>query len=234
MGVFSGRLEKQDGRPGLWLAKNIWLLLWNRWREFNETWQDLGILFQVCIFRVGWKTRWPPWPLIGWDIFFSSEITEGHSTKLDRKQDLDVFYQVCVFRADRNPPPPPPGLWLAETFSTFPLKPLNRIQLILKRRSQHPLPSLWFFGRSKIKMATLASDSLRHFRYFLINFWTEFNETWHEVRCQRPLPSLRFRAVRKNKMAALTDLSKKWHIVFRCTICGPLGPLIHDPIYTCL
>ena len=104
-GFFSGRLEKQDGRPGLWLAKNIWLLLWNRWREFNENWQDLGILFQVCIFRVGWKTRWPPWPLIGWDIFFSSEITEGHSTKLDRKQDLDVFYQVCVFRADRTPPP---------------------------------------------------------------------------------------------------------------------------------
>ena len=39
-GFFSGRLEKQDGRPGLWLAKNIWLLLWNRWREFNENWQE--------------------------------------------------------------------------------------------------------------------------------------------------------------------------------------------------
>ena len=86
--VFSGRLEKQDGRPGLWLAeafstslkrlnriqlnltrskistsstefvffraywknkmaalasdwmRHFWLLLWNRWMEFNETWQE--------------------------------------------------------------------------------------------------------------------------------------------------------------------------------------------------
>ena len=49
------------------------------------------------------KIRWPPWPLIGWDIFdFSSETTEQNLTKLDRKQDLDILYQVCVFRADRK------------------------------------------------------------------------------------------------------------------------------------
>ena len=49
------------------------------------------------------KIRWPPWPLIGWDIFdFSSETAERNSTKLDRKQDLNVLYQVCVFLADRK------------------------------------------------------------------------------------------------------------------------------------
>ena len=51
------------------------------------------------------KTRWPPWPLIGWDIFdFSSETAKQNSTKLDRKQDLNVLelYQVCVFQADRK------------------------------------------------------------------------------------------------------------------------------------
>ena len=86
---FSGRSEKQDGRPGLWLTetfstsplkrqngiqrnltgskilmsftkfvffwvdrknkmaalasdwlRHFWLLLWNRWTEFNETWQE--------------------------------------------------------------------------------------------------------------------------------------------------------------------------------------------------
>ena len=123
------------------------------------------------------KTRWPPWPLIGWDIFdFSSETAEQNSTKLDSKQDLNVLYQVCVFRADRKNKMAAlasdwlrhfrlllwnhwtefketwqearsqrllpslrfsdrsekqdgrPGLWLAETFSTSPLKPLNRIQ----------------------------------------------------------------------------------------------------------
>ena len=72
------------------------------------------------------KTRWPPWPLIGWEIFdFSSE---QNSTKLDRKQDLNIFYQVCVFSGQSKKQDGRPGLWLAETFSTSPLKPLNRIQ----------------------------------------------------------------------------------------------------------
>ena len=128
------------------------------------------------------KTRWPPWPLIGWDIFdFSSEIAKWNSMKLDRKQDLNVFYQVCVFQIERRNKMAAlasdwprhfrlllwncwtefnetwqearsqcpllslcfsggsekqdvrPGLWLAETFSTSPLKPLNRIQRNLTR-----------------------------------------------------------------------------------------------------
>ena len=29
-------------------------------------------------------------------------------------------------------------------------------------------------------------------------------------------------------MAALADSSKRWHIVLRCTICGPLGLLLRD------
>ena len=35
-----------------------------------------------------------------------------------------------------------------------------------------------------------------------------------------------FRADQKTKMAALADSSKRWHIVLRCTICGPLGLLL--------
>ena len=65
--------------------------------------QDLNVLYQVCEFfgQIG-KIRWPPWPLIGWDIFdFFSETAERNSTKLDREQDLNVFYQVCVFQADK-------------------------------------------------------------------------------------------------------------------------------------
>ena len=57
---------------------------------------------KFVFFRPIGKTRWPPWPLIGWDIFdFSSDTAEWNSTKLDRKQDLNVFYQVCVFPADQ-------------------------------------------------------------------------------------------------------------------------------------
>ena len=43
------------------------------------------------------KTRWPPWPLIGWDIFDFSQTAEHNSTKLDMKQDVNILYQVFVF-----------------------------------------------------------------------------------------------------------------------------------------
>ena len=74
------------------------------------------------------KTRWLPRALIGWDTFdFFSKTAEGNSTKLDRKQDLNVLYQVCVFSGRSENQDGRPGLWLAETFLTSSLKPLNRI-----------------------------------------------------------------------------------------------------------
>ena len=91
-----------------WL-RHFWLLLWNRWTEFNETWQEARSqcpLPSLCFSGPVGKTRWLPWPLIGWDIFdFSSEMTEWNSTKLDRKQDLNILYQVCIFRANLHLPP---------------------------------------------------------------------------------------------------------------------------------
>ena len=178
--VFSGRSEKQDGRPGLWLAETFSTspLKPLNGIQGNLTGSKISRSSTRFVFfgPIG-KTRWPPWPLIGWDIFdFSFETTEQNSTKLDRNQDLNVLYQVCVFWADRKNkmaalasdwlrhfrlllwnrwteyyetwkearsqcPLPSlcfsgwsekqdggPGLWLAETFSTSPLKPLNGIQ----------------------------------------------------------------------------------------------------------
>ena len=178
--VFWGRLEKQDGRPGLWLAKTFST---SPLKPLNGIQRNLvGSKISMSstkfvFFGLIRKTRWLPWPLIGWDIFdFSFETSERNSKKRDRKQDLNVLYQVCVFRADqknrmaalasdwprhfqlllcncwtefietwqkaRSQRPLPSlcfwgrlekpdgclGLWLAETFSTSPLKPLNRIQ----------------------------------------------------------------------------------------------------------
>ena len=177
---FSGRSEKQDGRPGLWLAETFSTSslkpLIGIQRNLTGSKTSTSSTKFVFFGPIG-KTRWPPWPLIGWDIFdFFSETAEWNSTKLDRKQDLNVLYQVCVFRADRKNkmaalasdwlrhfrlllwnrwseftetwqearPQRPlpslcfsgrsekqdgrPGLWLAETFSTSPLKPLNGIE----------------------------------------------------------------------------------------------------------
>ena len=180
---FSARSEKQDGCPGLWLAETFSTspLKPLKGIQRNLTGSKISTSFTKFVFfgPIG-KTRWPPWPLIGWDIFdFSSETAKRNSTKLDRKKDLNVLYQVCVFLADR-----------------------------------------------KNKMAALASDWLRHFWLLLWNRWTEFNETWQEARSQCPLPSLCFSADRKNKMATLANPPKRWHIVLRCTICGPLGLLL--------
>ena len=146
---FSGRSKKQDGRPCLWLAETFSTspLKPLNGIQRNLTRSKISTSSTKFVFfgPIG-KTRWPPWPLIGWDIFdFSSETAQWNSTKLDRKQDLNVLYQVCVFRADR-----------------------------------------------KNKMAALASDWLRHFRLLLWNRWTEFNKTWQEARSQHPLSSLCF------------------------------------------
>ena len=291
---FSGRSEKQDGRPGLWLVETFStspLKPLNRIQQ-NLTGCKISTSSTKFVFfgPIG-KTRWPPWPLIGWDIFdFSSETAERNSTKLERKQDLNVLYQVCVFRADRknkmaalasdwlghfwlllwnrwtefnetwqkarSQRPLPslcfsgwsekqdgrPSLWLAETFSTSPLKPLNGIQRNLTgSKISTSSTKLVFFGLigktrwppwpligwdifdfssetaernstklnrkqdlnllyqvcvfqvdRKNKMAALASDWLRHFQILLWNRWIEFNETWQEARSQRPLPSLCF------------------------------------------
>ena len=197
---FSGRSEKQDGRPGLWLAETFSA---SPLKPLNGIQQNLiGSKIskpstKFVFFGPIGKTRWPPRPLIGWDIFdFSVETAERNSTKLDRKQDLNALYQVFVFsgrlekqdgrlasdwlrhfqlllwrnhwtefnetwQEARSQSPLPslcfsgrsekqdgrPGLWLAETFSTSPLKPLNRIQRnLIGSKISTPSTKFVFFG----------------------------------------------------------------------------------------
>ena len=125
------------------------LLLWNRWTEFKETWQEARSqrpLPSLCFSGRSEKQDGHPGLWLA-ETFSTSPLKplNGNSTKLDSKQDINALYQVCVFRADR-----------------------------------------------KNKMAALASDWLRHFLLLLWNRWTELNETWQEARSQSPLPSLCF------------------------------------------
>ena len=163
---FSGRSEKQVGRPGLWLAETFSTsplrLLYGIQRNLTGSKISTSSTKFVFFGLIG-KTRWPPWPLIGWDIFdFSSETAERNSTKLDRKQDLNVLYQVCVFRADRkNKMDALASDWLGH----FPLLLWNRWtefnETWQEARSQCPLQSLCFSGRSVNKMSALADFSKR-------------------------------------------------------------------------
>ena len=223
------RKNKMAALASDWL-RHFRLLLWNHWTEFNETWQEARS--QRPLPRLCFSGR--------------SENQDGR-----------------------------PGLWLAETFSTFPLKPLNGIQRNLTgskvSTSSTKFVFFWPIGKTrwpplplngwdifdfssetternstkldrkqdlnvlyqvcvfradrKNKMATLASDWLRHFRLFLWNRWTEFNETWQEARFLHPLPSLCFSGWSEKQNGPLANPPKRWHIVLRCTICGPLGLL---------
>ena len=162
-----------------WL-RHFQLLLWNRWTEFNETWQEArsqrplpGLCFS------GWSEKQDGRPGLWLAETFSTSPLKplnGIQRNLTGSKDLNVPYQVCVFRDDRknkmaalasdwqrhfrlllwnrwtefnetwqerrSQRPLPslcfsdrlekqdghPGLWLAETFSTSPLKPLKGIQ----------------------------------------------------------------------------------------------------------
>ena len=151
---FSGRSEKQDGRPGLWLAETFST---SPLKPLNGIQQNLaGSKIStsstkfVFLGPIG-KTRWPSWPLIGWDIFdFSSETAERNSTKLDRKQDLNVLYQVCVFPVDRkNKMAALASDWLTHFWLLLWNRRTEFNETWQEARSQCPLPSLCFSGRSE-------------------------------------------------------------------------------------
>ena len=149
---FLGRSEKQDGRSGLWLAETFStspLKLLNRIQR-NLTGSKISTSStKFVFFGPIRKTRWPPWPLIGWDIFdFSSETAESNSTKLDRKLDLNILYQVCVFWADwKKKMAALASDWLRH-FRLLLWNCLTEFNETLQEaRSQSPLPSLCFSGR---------------------------------------------------------------------------------------
>ena len=176
--VFLGRSEKQDGRPGLWLAETFSTS--SETAERNSTKldrnQDLNIPCQVCVFwarsekqdgRPGlWlaetfstsplkplngiqrnltgskistsptkfvffgligKTRWPPWPLIGRYIFnlLWNRWTKFNETWQEARSQRplpSLYFSGRLVKQDGRP-----DVWLAETFSTSPLKPLKGI-----------------------------------------------------------------------------------------------------------
>ena len=117
------RKNKMAALASDWL-RHFRLLLWNRWTEFNETWQE--------------ARSQRPLP----SLCFTGRSEKQHGR---------------------------PGLWLAETFSTFPLKPLNGIQRILtgSKISTFSTKFVFFGPIRKNKMAALASDWLRYFRLLL-------------------------------------------------------------------
>ena len=212
---FSGRSEKQDGRPGLWLAETFST---SPLKPLNGIQQNLaGSKIStsstkfVFFFEPIGKTRWPPRPLICWDIFnFSSETAKQNSTKVHRKQDLNVLYQVCVFPADRkNKMAVLASNWL-RYFRLLVWNCWTEFNKTCQEgKSQRPLPSLCFSGRLEKQDGRPGLWLAEIFSLLLWNHWTEFNETWQEARSRHPLPSLSFAGRSVNKNVDLCWFQKK-------------------------
>ena len=126
--VFQADRKKQDGHPG-WDIFDLSSETAKQNSTKLDRKQDLNVLYQVSFFS-GRSEKQDGHPGLWLAETFSGTAEQNstkldrNSTKLDRKQDLNILYQVSVFQADRKNK----MATLAETFSTYPLKPPNRIQ----------------------------------------------------------------------------------------------------------
>ena len=136
-------------------------------------------------------------------FYFFSEIAERFSTKLDRKHNLNILYQVCVFGADwKNKM----AALASDLLRHFGLPLWNCWTEFNKTwqeaRSQRPLPSLCFSGRSKKQdghpglwlAETFSTSSLK----LLNGIQRNFTESKYLTSSSKFF----YRADRKKKMAA--------------------------------
>ena len=163
------------------IGKTRWpswpLICWYIFNFFSETAernstkldrkQHLNVLYQVGVFRADRKNKMAA---------LSSDLLSHFSTS--PLKPLNGINKTWYEATSQCPLPSlcfsgrsdkqygRSGLWLADTFSTSPLKPLNGIQQNLTGSNISTSSTKFvFFGQieKKNKMASLASDWLRHF-----------------------------------------------------------------------
>ena len=197
---FSGQSEKQDGCPGLWLSETISTSPLKLYRK-----QDLNILYQVCVFPADGKkdARHGIWlsKTISTSLLKPRNRIQRNLTGSKISMSSTKFMFFGPIGKTRWLPQP---LIVWDNFH-FSSESIERNSTKLDRKQDLYILYLVcvFQADRKNKMVVLAYDWLRHFRLLLWDHWTEFKETWQEVRSQRPLPSLCFTGHWKNKMAAL-------------------------------
>ena len=174
---FSDWLEKKDGHHSLWLAEiffTSFLKPMNRIQGSLTGSKISTFSTKFAFSELIRKTRWPPQPLSGWDIFnFSPETVEGNSAKLNRKQDLNASTKFVFFGPIKKPRD---SDWLTH-FRLLWNHWTEYNKIWQEARSQCPLISLCFTDWSEKQDSRTAPDWLRHFQILLWNHRTELNET---------------------------------------------------------
>ena len=177
---------------------NFWLLLWNHWTEFNETYQEATSkcpLPSLCF----WADRSNKMATLAYDLL--RHFRHSLFSKLIRKQHLNVLYQVCVCfffwgggGGDRT-----------NKLTALAYDWLRYFQLLLgncwtefnetwqEARSQWPLSTLCFQADWKTRWPPWPLIG-RDISDFSSETAKQFNDSWQEAISQGPLPSLVFRA----------------------------------------
>ena len=187
---FSGRLEKQDGHPGFWLAETFSaspLIPMNGIQQNSREARSQHLLSRLCFSGLSEEQDSRPgmWLAEAFSISPLKPLNGIQQNLTGRK--ISTPSNKFVFFGSIGGKRWPPRLWFAETFRLLLRDRWTRFnETWQEARSQRPLPICVIRADKK---AALASDWLRHFRLLLCDRWTEFNETWQEAKFQRPLPS---------------------------------------------
>ena len=119
-----------------WL-RHFRLLLWNRWTEFNETWQEAtsqSHLQSLCFSGRSEKQDDRPGLWLA-EAFSISPLKPLNGIQRNMTGSKILMSSTKFYFAGRSEKQDgSPGLWLAEKFSTSPLKPLKGIQRNLTGR----------------------------------------------------------------------------------------------------
>ena len=189
--------------------------IWNSTKLGRK--QDLNVLYQGCVFPADWKNKMAT-PASDWlrhsRLLLWNRWMEFN--KIHRKQDLNVFSHVCVFRVyRRNKIAAPACDWLRH-FRFLLWNQLMEFNKIWQdARSQRPLISLCFSGRSEEKDGHPASDLPRHFDFSSVT--TEQNSTKLD-RKQNFNVLYQVRVIRSTKLDRKQDIN----VLYKVWFFGPM------------
>ena len=147
---FSGQSKKQDGPQASDWLRHFRLLLWNRWTEFNKTWQKERSWFPLpSLCFSGRLEKQDGRPASDWlrhyQLLLWNRWMEFDETWQEARYQCPLPSLCFSGRWEKQDGGP--GLWLAETFSTSPLKPLNSLQWNLTgRKISTSCTKFVFFG----------------------------------------------------------------------------------------
>ena len=227
------RKKKMAALASDWL-RHFRLLLWNRWREFNETLIGSKISTSSTKFvffgpfeknkmaaltsdwlRHFWLLLWNRW------TEFNEIWQEARSQR--------PLQSLCLIGLIGKTRWPPWSLIVWDIFDFFSETAEQNSMKVTGSKISTSSTKFVFFGPiGKTRWPPWPLIGWDIFDFFSETAEWNSTKTWHEVRSQRPLLSLCFEG-RSEKQDGhpgfwFAESFSTWlHIVLRCTICGPLG-----------